>query len=194
MQKIEKLNSLEQYQQYAQRTCPSLGTVYLDNEHMICGVFTEFGETVDILKKYIAYGKAIDWINFSEELIGDVSWYLVNYARMNSIELPDLTNVTPEKTFKNLKTKTIGLNGGLSKTLRKISRKFDKNPDKYLRITIIKIYALSQVLNIDYYQSLTNNINKLVERFPLKFTTENALNRNVDKERIELEKDLDDLK
>jgi NTP pyrophosphatase (non-canonical NTP hydrolase) len=38
------------------------------------GLVTEAGELTDVLKKYLIYGKPIDWTNVSEEL-GDSQWY-----------------------------------------------------------------------------------------------------------------------
>lgn len=48
--------------------------------------------------------------------------------------------------------------------------------------------VLCDEFDVDYYQVLTNCIEKLKVRFPDKFTNENALNRNLDAERAELEK------
>ena len=53
-----------------------------------------------------------------------------------------------------------GVKTQIKKPHTAIVKKFDKNPKKYLSITIIKIYAISQIFQIDYYQNLTNNINK----------------------------------
>ena len=39
----------------------------------------------------------------------------------------------------------------------------------------------------NYEKSLENNINKLKVRFPEKFTEENAINRNLEEERKQLE-------
>lgn len=42
--------------------------------HAIMGIATEAGELLDAIKKYIYYGKEIDFANISEE-IGDSHWY-----------------------------------------------------------------------------------------------------------------------
>lgn len=42
--------------------------------HCIIGKVTEVGELADALKKYVIYGKSIDWVNVVEEL-GDDQWY-----------------------------------------------------------------------------------------------------------------------
>lgn len=50
------------------------------------------------------------------------------------------------------------------------------------------IVNLCRLLNLDPEQLMQNNIDKLRVRFPDKFTMENALNRNLEAERKELEK------
>lgn len=47
---------------------------------------------------------------------------------------------------------------------------------------------LARLLNLDIEKLLDNNINKLKVRFPEKFTSELAFNRDLDKERKQLEK------
>lgn len=42
--------------------------------HAAMGKVTEAGEFIDVLKKYIMYGKPIDKVNLKEE-IGDEFWY-----------------------------------------------------------------------------------------------------------------------
>ena len=43
--------------------------------HAAMGMCTETGEFMDMLKKHILYGKAIDHVNLKEEL-GDLEWYV----------------------------------------------------------------------------------------------------------------------
>ena len=47
---------------------------------------------------------------------------------------------------------------------------------------------LARIENIDLVKALQNNIAKLKVRFPEKFTEQNAIERNLEAERIELEK------
>jgi hypothetical protein len=60
-------------------------------------------------------------------------------------------------------------------------------PKKNISSLMIKIYILSTYLNFDFYQSLTNNINKLMVRYPEKFDTDKAINRDLETERKRLE-------
>ena len=47
---------------------------------------------------------------------------------------------------------------------------------------------LARIENIDLVKALQNNIAKLKVRFPEKFTEQNAIDRNLEAERVELEK------
>ena len=47
---------------------------------------------------------------------------------------------------------------------------------------------LARIENIDLVKALQNNIAKLKVRFPDKFTEQNAIERNLEAERVELEK------
>lgn len=58
----------------------------LDNYHMAFGIGTEAGEIEDVFKKYLAYGKEIDWINVQEE-IGDLMWYIAGFCTINNFDL-----------------------------------------------------------------------------------------------------------
>ena len=49
---MNKIQTLAEYQQLANRTCPDLGTNQLNELHMWLGVVTEIGETLDIFKKF----------------------------------------------------------------------------------------------------------------------------------------------
>ena len=67
------------------------------------------------------------------------------------------------------------------------TRKNLMKPKKNISSLMIKIYILSTYLNFDFYQSLTNNINKLMVRYPEKFDTDKAINRDLETERKRLE-------
>ncbi len=91
---------LNSYKEAAARTCPHLTKLpdedTLDNLHMVLGMLTEVAELADVFKKNLAYGKPIDWVNVKEE-IGDQFWYLVNFARVNGIDLEEQLGVNISK-------------------------------------------------------------------------------------------------
>lgn len=91
--------------------------------HACMGITTECGELMDVLKKYLIYGKPIDKINVMEE-DGDLRWYLsllefaMNFTQDESQE----RNIAKLKArFPNKFTEFDALNRNLEKE-RKILR------------------------------------------------------------------------
>jgi NTP pyrophosphatase (non-canonical NTP hydrolase) len=181
MNKLEnKISSLKEYQDLAARTCADLGKKKINNLHMKMGLITELAEAIDVYKKKIAYKKDIDYVNLQEELIGDVLWYAVNYCRINKINLPSL----PEGILESQKPSYSDVDY-VTHIINML--KLATKPKKNILNIITRIYLLSYYLNFDFYQSLTNNINKLMVRYPEKFDTEKAINRDLETERKRLE-------
>ena len=173
---------IQQYQQEAKRTLPILGED-IDRQHMVAGVVGEIGELMDAYKRHIAYGKELDRINVLEE-IGDTFWYICGWATIrgytySNVDVPIYTGIYEIQ---------------------------DVEMDVYVPITPIDIlFRFSVLMHFGEYQNLLNmwwdtakclgfsdeeiegaldkNINKLKVRHPEKFTEENALNRNLEKER-----------
>jgi NTP pyrophosphatase (non-canonical NTP hydrolase) len=92
--------------------------------HAGMGMVTESAEFVDVLKKYMMYGKPMDKTNLAEE-VGDQLWYIAIACDVLGVKLEDL---------------------------------------------------------------MANNIQKLRTRYPNKFTSYDAVNRNLDAERDILDK------
>lgn len=76
--------SPEQYDEALRRISNNREVIQL--LHAAIGLTTEVGEFMDILKKHIFYGKAIDFNHVREEL-GDVSWYFARGAKSVQNEL-----------------------------------------------------------------------------------------------------------
>ena len=177
--------TIEEFQKKAARTCPSLGTKDADIYHMAMGVFTELGELVDAYKKNFAYGKVLDMINVKEE-IGDAYWYTVNWLRING------TNIsTKADSFVRIPPGS-ALNEGsvIPKACMYVSGAITlciSDPASVSQL-LATLDTICKSLGFNRELIFRNNINKLIQRFPDKFTEEKALNRNLDKERKELEK------
>ena len=198
---MTKISSLEEYRLLAARTLPDLGSFNNNLLHMEAGIAGEFlGEAVDIFKKTFAYKKPLDKVHLGEEL-ADTVWYCAGAETIN--KLPEMAVCFTEEslaiveTIKNqtityikesveirnssIETKCLGLilanKGAVDST----------NRGAILAIVGICM-GICEVLDIDFWQALTNNISKLQVRYPEKFTEEAALNRGLVAERIELEK------
>jgi NTP pyrophosphatase (non-canonical NTP hydrolase) len=160
------MNILE-YQQLAKRTNADLGNTESNLLHMDMGIMTELGEMIDPIKKNLAYGKDIDFVNVAEEM-ADCCWYVVNKALIENekLEEPSVRESSFEFTMKSL----FRWNGFSNQSL------------------LNDLYTFCNYTNIDFYKSIENNINKLKVRYPEKFTQENATNRDLEAERKELER------
>lgn len=173
--------NLNEYSPLAARTCPDLGSQGLNILHMDFGIMTEIGELLDIFKKELAYKKEIDIVNLGEE-IADIAWYCANKLRMTQITYPgrDIKSyvpdppLTPEKIYRTLRTYMAGgMFNGIS----------SEGPLLYFLEVLASQYGL------DFGTLLESNINKLRVRYPEKFDTEKALNRDLKAERTALEGD-----
>lgn len=72
--------------------------------HSCLGLATEVGELTDVYKKFVFYGKPIDFTNVAEE-IGDVMWYLaiicndleISFEEVQQKNIAKLRQRFPEK-------------------------------------------------------------------------------------------------
>lgn len=174
---MEKITSLEQYKLLANRTCPNLGSYQANINHMEDGVITEFSELLDPIKKYCAYGKAIDIINIQEEL-GDAMWYCANSSIVNGVQFT-IDEQLPLYVPKEVEQ--------IRSYIKMVLRDFLQYQN--FRKVSYHIFVLCQSFELDFYETLTKNINKLIVRYPEKFDTEKAMNRDLDAERLALIQD-----
>lgn len=194
---MKKIETIVEYQQLASRTCPDLDTPELNLLHMNLGISTEIGEFLDAMKKNIAYNKPLDVVNLSEEL-ADMSWYIANKSRI--FYKKSWTEELEEKSYEvllgevkeyldsisgiDINTKVAII---LTSIIQPMTDDFTKETFNGVRDMAILSYV-ADIFEIDFFQSLTNNINKLKVRYPEKFNEKDALERNLEEERKQLEK------
>ena len=83
LRKFYKMN----YEELQQRTQRFIDNVELT--HALLGLTGEVGEVTDIIKKYLAYGKAVDRTKLLEEL-GDVMHYLCRVIDLTGFSAYDV--------------------------------------------------------------------------------------------------------
>ncbi len=187
--------TLKEYQQLAKRTCPNLFldqpkevSDFLNISHMVYGMVSELPELQDaVLKKE-------DFVNAREEL-ADIMWYIVNYCTFKEIDIYDLDlNKTSTSYDPFLEISYwIGEIANLEKRKLAYKKDYEDSELKYfLQRLIFSIIDAHEMCNdrtesFTLYDSLERNIEKLKVRFPEKFTTDNAINRNLEQERKVLE-------
>lgn len=172
----------KEYQTLSERTCPILENIEQDRLHMKLGVNTEVGEFLDAIKKHIAYKRELDIINLGEE-IGDIYWYLINEMRIEGEFINDsFFEFRLNRNISKDSDSPINLSDAASRLID-WSMEYNNSVMKDYYSLIVELMEISYKLNLSTPDILIKNINKLKVRFPEKFTTENALNRNLDKER-----------
>lgn len=190
---VDKITSLDEYQKLAARTLPDLnefyvGNIMIDNlledsniVHCMYGIDTEIGEILDLYKKSFAYRKIFDKVNLLEEVC-DVMWYVAAGCTISKVNLSNLIN------------RRLNFNGSLIPnndypTLDIMAELYNNIKDYHKnKLQIDDIIELLVESEEQLFKGLTNNINKLIIRYPDKFTNNDAVNRNLDIERNELEK------
>lgn len=177
--------TLQEYQGLAARTCPTLENLEHDNAHMFAGMITEFGELLDIYKKNLAYKKPVDTVNLSEEW-ADFMWYSVNFARINNIPLILIEDIIQGNVNNaaHAKLHPVQLVLGFNELIWELMAYQDED---HFQVMVSGWYALGEMLSIDTDKALENNIAKLKVRFADKFNEKDALNRDLDEERKQLE-------
>jgi len=176
---------MKNYQELAERTCASLGDEKLDLSHMILGIISEQEE----LLQAIVSG---DEVNQREEM-ADICWYLANYCTFRDYNFNSLVEEyqygfelngweTEVSTFDVFSSKL----ADYVKKYIAYNKPIDRELEERALGGIIYSFQLEDC-DFDFSADLERNINKLMVRFPDKFSQEKALNRDLDTERKVLE-------
>lgn len=181
----------KQYLIESSRTLKTLGKE-LDLLHCVTGLVTESAELVDAIKKHVFYGKPLDVVNIKEEL-GDLLWYIAIPVRIFDLDLDFYRQ--NGNYYKNKVKKQVTTKEGLIKFFLTFNSMF-----KALCTAIVirplptdfdnifeEINLICEIYNLDLGEIMDININKLKARFPNNFNQEDALNRDLEKERAILE-------
>jgi len=180
---MDKIKSFKEYINLASNTLVELP---LEEHllHMNLGFKTEKGEFLDVFKKHLAYGKEIDWVNVGEEL-ADYCWYIAGVFHAIGIKDEILDNLEEElaKSKGRYDESTDAKRSSPVIIAYNFAEKFKGDINDVIHISVYCEYA-----DLDFWQILTNNIEKLKVRFPEKFNQDKALNRDLDSERKKLEK------
>jgi len=182
-----------EFQEVSKRPLVDLGNEKVNVAHLILGIISEYDELIDAINKN-------DIKNIGEECI-DTLWFIANYYtwrgyKFASLE-PNFKFIVGREVADTMDIGTILLdlahkNSMLSDLIKKWLA-YDREIDRSIELDILSdiasaLGALLFKFNIDIYQAMQNNHDKLKVRYPEKFTNELANNRDLESERIELEK------
>lgn len=176
-------------------------------QHAILGLIDETGEMASCLKKEIGYGKPIDLINMKEE-IGDKIYFLqrvldesefTEKGKNQHICLDDLlSEINPfiKSPFQSICQLSFESSVIAIQTANRTDMRYVLSNPKIIidRPNIVRVLCCLVEL-INYYdftisEVLKANINKLKARYgdDLEFTQDKAINRDLSKEKIALNK------
>lgn len=155
--------------------------------HSVIGVLTEVEELLD---NHIDDRRDKDSINILEE-VGDITWYLAIIGREFQIDYPQIIikekNNDPVRLILKIIKNTCKL---LDMMKKKIFYNKTIDEMQFKNITHLVMLDLSDYMNIhdiDIQKSFDINIAKLKARYGDKFSSERAINRDLDTERNILE-------
>jgi NTP pyrophosphatase (non-canonical NTP hydrolase) len=178
---------LNQYQIDANRTYPDLGSKELNVSHMIMGMVSEESELINAALNN-------DKVNLGEE-ISDIHWYLANYCSIHGIKYELIGELAfyfvPKEKVSFIEALVFAIAELTDKEKKLLAYKKLVSQDERIEMVVHIFHALKslyELVGLDMNTCLQNNINKLKVRFPEKFDTQLAINRDHAKERVELEK------
>lgn len=171
-------------------------STYLNDRllHAAIGMQTELWEIFEAI--FIKWkGKELDYVNLREE-IWDVMWYFAILCDNLGYYDFELNKLDSSKKFEDLNDYVFEVNNITINILDSVKKSlfYKKQLDldllkKRLNDTFNYLWNFLIFLWGDLDKTCTINIEKLKARYPEKFTTDNAINRDLNCERWILEKD-----
>lgn len=157
--------------------------------HAVMGILTEVEEVLD---NYISQDSTqvnLDPVNILEE-IGDITWYLAIVGRMYNLSLPGKV----ESKFSKPLDIVLQINKFSLKLLDMLKKKLYYNKPindelfvEYTQMVSVLILEYMSYYKINIEESFDINISKLKARYGEKFSSERAINRDLETERNILE-------
>jgi NTP pyrophosphatase (non-canonical NTP hydrolase) len=153
--------------------------------HAVIGILTEVEELLD---NHIGDGQ--DFTNMLEEA-GDITWYLAIIGREYQLDYPQLLvrnkNEDPMKLVLKIIKNTCKLLDMMKKKIY-YNKSIDVNTFKTItHVVMLDLSDYMNTYNIDIQKSFDVNIAKLKARYGEKFSSERAINRDLETERNILE-------
>ena len=153
--------------------------------HGIMGIVTEVGE---LLEPFMDEENSpwVHIVNIKEE-IGDILWYLAIIMDEMSLNYDDIEIVESEDSFCNTYVCNLVIEASrLQDDLKKhiyYGNDLDYNLlESRIAIIVLNLRSIAKELDFTLEEVAETNINKLKARYPNKFTSEDALSRDLDAE------------
>jgi NTP pyrophosphatase (non-canonical NTP hydrolase) len=196
--------TLAEYRTHTPRTLPDLGGILYGQEiiipvdirkkisdklnymHMATGLASEVGELVECVGTDLRFD--VDLANLGEE-IGDLYWYLANYANMRNINLPEELHVhIPEEQCLDFLIIKVGMLVDIIKKFAAYNKDIDRVQETLIVCDVrLALLAIEHTYDLNGKEIRLRNIAKLARRYPVEFSDFLATHRDLVAERKELE-------
>lgn len=173
-------------------------TKELDIDHCLLGISSELGEIESAIKKQVGYRNELDLVNIKEE-IGDLLFYIYRLSSIHNIELnwdqakSYIVKIEDDFSIANLLANNNHIREHCLGTRFEVHSRYVFGMTSFSRrdglmISLSSIQALMLYFGFDdIYEIMTINIRKLAVRFPDKYDSFLASNRDLETERKILE-------
>jgi len=186
--------NLDEYTKLAIRTESQIETVTVNRELLEATIngMAAFGQILDQIKKHVYYGKAYNIDELSQCLetgansISAATIATVNNPGENECDVHEL-NTRVFHSISGIATESVELLEVLQKVLAGEEIDLVNALEEFYDINWYQAIGIDE-LHGDWEGGLANNIAKLKARFPDKFDSDQAINRNKEAEREILEK------
>ena len=182
MSDVNTLPFLSQYQPLAYRTAKFFDDFPRDVTHCALGMTTELGEYATSVKRIEVYGKPAEPLvaNMTEEL-GDFVWYLALLATVCGIDLgqvdlqgSSLGNVETESQTQE-DVAIFLMAGATAAAWLVVHQGYEKDfVRELLGIALLGVKLAADATGVNLQDICNDNIEKLRERFPDKYSDEAA--------------------
>jgi NTP pyrophosphatase (non-canonical NTP hydrolase) len=196
--------TLAEYRTHAPRTLADVGGILYGQEiiisvdirkkicdklnymHMATGLASEVGELVECVGTDLRFD--VDLANLGEE-IGDLYWYLANYANMRNINLPEELHVhIPEEQCLDFLIIKVGMLVDIIKKFAAYNKDIDRVQETLIVCDVrLALLAIEHTYDLNGKEIRLRNIAKLARRYPVEFSDFLATHRDLVAERKELE-------
>jgi len=196
--------TLAEYRTHAPRTLADVGGILYGQEiiipvdirkkicdklnymHMATGLASEVGELVECVGTDLRFD--VDLANLGEE-IGDLYWYLANYANMRNINLPEELHVhIPEEQCLDFLIIKVGMLVDIVKKFAAYNKDIDRVQETLIVCDVrLALLAIEHTYDLNGKEIRLRNIAKLARRYPVEFSDFLATHRDLVAERKELE-------
>lgn len=173
-----------EYQRLSERTLSSEFHCDVRTQRLLHAVMGMLTEIEEVLDNHSA--DTVDDVNRAEEW-GDIAWYLAILSREYSVlpgpEGPVGEGVSADRSIMTLTKHLLRFLDMLKKSIY-YGRKFDDDTACALTSSIMRAsFEYAEGVGIDTSQAMRANIEKLRARYGDKFSSDSAINRDLEKER-----------